>query len=114
MLEKYFILKSSTPSILKNANAGAPSASASISGTDTRGIISITTDVGANVGVLATITFGQAYTVAPFIFVKPRNGNGYTLRPIPINITTTGFDLQVVNDLPLAGLTYDFEYLVIG
>ncbi len=102
---------SGTTTIAAGANAGT-GATASIVGNDTSGTIIVTTGTGPAVGVLATVTFANAYGAAPDVVIAPKtNGNGATLQYYTVPGTTT-FTLNS-NNAPAGSTTYTYSYMVM-
>ncbi len=82
-----------------------------ISGNDTSGTITVTTGTGCSgTGVLATVTFANAYGSAPKVILTPADANGSNLKYYRGSSTTT-FTLNT-NTTPTDATTYNYDYHV--
>ena len=83
---------------------------ASVSGSDTAGSITINTGSGPGPGCLVTVTFAQKFNTTPHVVISPvgaaAGGLGYY-----VNRSTTSFSVCTVN-APQAGQTFGFDYIV--
>ena len=80
---------------------------------DTAGKISITTGTGcAAPGTMATVTFANAYGVAPQVVVTPTNAAGSGLQYYIGTPATGSFTLDS-NTIPADATTYTYNYFVI-
>lgn len=82
----------------------------SISGTDTAGTVTINTSGGVSSGIMAQITFTNAYNRTPHVIISPVGSTSgsidyYTTR------TSSGFSIGTAN-APSASTTYVFDYWV--
>ncbi len=96
--------------IAAGANAGT-GATATISGNDTSGTITVTTGTGPAAGTLATITFAGTYGSAPRVVLTPTGANGATLQYY-VGSTTTTFTLSS-GTAPTASTAYTYNYQVM-
>lgn len=85
---------------------------ASFSGNDTAGTITINTGGGPAAGCFVTLNFAQKFAATPHVVVSPSNSNAggidyYT------NRSSTGFSVCDAGT-PAAGTTYLFDYFVSG
>jgi len=84
---------------------------ASVSGSDTAGSITINTGSGPGPGCMITVNFAQKYNATPHVVVSPvgagAGGLGYY-----VNRTTSNFTVCTVS-APPAGQTFGFDYIVI-
>jgi hypothetical protein len=103
---------SGTTTIVVGAGAGS-GASASLSGNDTAGVITINTGTGAAAGDLGTITFGSAYGAAPTVVITPKAiPGGGTYPQYQYDSATGTFTLKSFNALTDSS-TYTFSYHII-
>jgi len=85
----------------------------SIAGNDTAGTITVTTGTGcAATGVLGTVTFANAYAVAPRVVISADNANATNLKYYTSGRTTTSFNL-LTNNAPTDATTYTYNYQVL-
>ena len=104
----------SAPTIAAGA-AACTTPTVSIAGTDTAGLITVTTGTGcASVGKLAGVTFATAYGAAPQVTLTPALANSATLQSYidSATIATTTFDLNT-GTTPTSTTTYKWFYHVI-
>lgn len=85
---------------------------ASVSGSDTSGTITINTGSTPTAGCFIFITFAQAYSTTPHVLVTKiglatANLNSY------VNRSATGFSVCTASN-PSAGTTYNFDYFVVS
>jgi cytoskeletal protein CcmA (bactofilin family) len=85
---------------------------ASVSGSDTAGTITINTGGGPGAGCFVTVTFTTKFDGVPHVIVTPI-GSGAAGLNYYINRGTTSFSVCVTNAAP-AGQTFGFDYIVIG
>jgi cytoskeletal protein CcmA (bactofilin family) len=90
---------------LAPGNALGSNGTASVSGNDAAGAISINIGVGAVGGTLASIAFHNQYTAAPRVVITPVGvpGEFYIF-----NLTNSGFSLGVASGLPPGGYRVNF------
>ena len=101
-----------TPTITASGAAGKD-ATASISGTDLAGTITITTgSAGLGAGALASISFAKSYSSSPNIVVSPHGSNAALLGPFLADYDASHFSLGVARP-PAAKQTYVFTYIVV-
>ncbi|HSX02359.1 MAG TPA: hypothetical protein VLI05_03535 [Candidatus Saccharimonadia bacterium] len=110
----HVVTAGSAPGIAAGA-AACTGPTVSLSGTDTAGLITITTgsSCGAT-GKLATITFANAFGAAPRVVLTPAEANAAGLRYYYDSATTstTSFDLDTAT-APANTTTYKFSYQVL-
>jgi hypothetical protein len=109
----HIITGGSTPSIAAGA-AACTTPTVSLAGTDTSGIISITTGSGcAAGGKLATLTFATAFGASPHTTITPGGANAQTLGAYvdDATISNTAFDLSTAST-PASATTYKWNYWV--
>lgn len=88
---------------------GAPTAS--LSGNDTFGTVTITTGTGCAAGTLATVTFANAYGAAPRVVFTAANGNAASLQYFNGATGTTTFTIDT-GSVPTNSTTYTYNYHV--
>ncbi len=93
-----------------NGNALGSGGTASVSGSDTAGSISLSTGSGPSAGCLVTVTFAAKFNSTPHVVVTPigaaAGGLGYY-----ITRTTTSFTVCTTS-APPAGQSFGFDYLI--
>ena len=95
------------------ANCTGSSPTVSLSGNDTAGTVTITTDATGPciAGTLVTVTFANSYGSVPRIILSPAGTNGATLQYYNNSSTTTTFTIDT-NTVPAAATTYKYNYWV--
>jgi hypothetical protein len=90
---------------LAPGNALGSNGTASVSGNDAAGAISINIGVGAAGGTLASIAFHNQYASVPRVVITPVGvgANFYIF-----NLTTSGFSVGVTSGLPPGGYRINF------
>lgn len=96
---------------LSNGNALGGGGTASISGTDTAGTITINTGGGPVPGCFATITFAQNFNEVPHVVITPVGSAAAGLNYY-ITRTTTSFQICTTNAAP-GGANFGFDYIAI-
>lgn len=102
------------PSPSRTANGGVlgTGGTASVSGSDTSGTISINTGNNPTAGCFSRIEFNQAFTTAPRVIVSPVGaGAGQTQYYVDRN--QSGFSICTVNAAP-ANQSFAFDFFVAG
>lgn len=95
-----------TPSVLGGGG------SATVSGSDTAGVVNINTGNNPTPGCFTRINFNQAFTSQPRVIISPIGaGAGQTQYYVDRN--TTGFSICTANAAP-ANQTFAFDYFVAG
>jgi hypothetical protein len=101
------------PTISAGAAAGtAPTVS--IAGNDQQGVITVVVGTAPTTGILATITFGNAWGTAPLTLVigpATANAGGSGVFVDPADVTTTTWRIRAGTALA-ASTTYRFAYHV--
>lgn len=87
-----------------------------VSGTDTAGTVSVNVGSGAGAGVLASITFGNAFSGTAHVVITPVATQGSSIITTDTifylsNRTSTGFSIATSNALPPGSVAFD--YIVI-
>lgn len=97
------------PGISPGGSVGA-GGTASLSGTDTSGTVTINTGGGPATGTLANINFANGYNETPQVIISPVGSSGATLEYY-VTRTTSGFTIRSANT-PSGSTTYVFDYWV--
>ncbi|HEU4914662.1 MAG TPA: hypothetical protein VFT16_04660 [Candidatus Saccharimonadales bacterium] len=100
-----------TPGLDRGTALGA-GGTASVSGSDTSGSITINIGSGPGAGCFATVTFTARYNNTPHVIVTPIGSGGAALTYY-INRSTTQFSICTTNPAP-NGQTFGFDYIVVG
>ena len=112
IITNHLISQGPTPTITALPAAGT-NATATITGTDLSGTITITTGANSTAGDLVNVTFNKKYGAGNLeILITPNSKNSAQLLVYPDQETISGFKSAVVNS-PQANSTYIFNYLVI-
>ena len=104
-----------TPTISVNTAGAGTGASASMTNaqsSDLAGRFSITSGTGATTGLWATVTFDDAFTVAPIVQVYNEDADASNLKHY-INVSTTSFEF-FVNGGQADATVYEFNFIIIG
>jgi hypothetical protein len=96
--------------VVAGGSAGS-GASVSVTGDDSAGTITITTGSGATAGVLANLTFANAYGATPHIVISPDNNATAAAEGFQSSPSTTGFSISAHQGISPSG-TYIFDYVV--
>lgn len=99
------------PTIAAGANAGT-GASATISGDDTAGTITITVGSSPAAGTLATVTFSGVFGNSPHVTLTPGDAVSATLNLYTAR-STSSFSVRCVGT-PTQSNVYTISYLVVG
>jgi hypothetical protein len=109
------IITGGTAPTIAAGTAACTTPTVSLSGTDTAGLITVTTGSACSpVGKLATITFNTAFGAAPRVTLTPADATatGLTYYVDSSTISTASFDLDT-NTAPANTTTYKWYYHVI-
>ncbi len=98
-----------TPRVVSGTGVGS-GGTASISGSDTSGTVTINTGGGPPAGVLATITFAAPYTEVPRVVITPVGSGGATIAYYVIR-NQTSFSIATATPAPV-GTSFSFDYFV--
>ncbi|MEU9805019.1 hypothetical protein [Mycobacterium sp. NPDC050853] len=101
-----------TTSVTVGVGAGT-GASATISGNDFSGTITVTAGTSPAAGVFATVAFANAYGAAPQVFIEAMSAAGATLATYISTASATGFTLST-GSAPSASTGYTLQYYVMG
>ncbi len=99
-----------SPSISGGAALGS-GGTASVSGTDTAGTVTLNTGGGPSTGIMATITFNRSFTGTPHVVISAIDANGAVL-DVYVTRTSSTFVVRAAS-APSASTTYTFDYIVI-
>ena len=97
---------------LSNGTALGGGGTASVSGSDTAGSVTINTGSNAAAGCFATITFTHAFNSTPHLSITPV-GNGAADIKYYVNRSTASFSICTVSPPP-SGQTFGFDYIALG
>ncbi len=98
-----------TPGVARGGAVGA-GGTASISGTDASGTVTVNTGGGPSTGVMATVTFANGYTGTPRVIISPSSAAGATL-DYYVTRNSSSFVVRTVS-APVSSTTYVFDYWV--
>jgi N-acetylneuraminic acid mutarotase len=94
-----------------SCSGGSPTVT--ISGNDTSGTVTIVTATApCSAGTLATVTFANAYAIAPKVFLTPAETNGSTLKYYSGTSNTTTFTIDT-NTAAASATTYKYTYWIV-
>ncbi len=85
---------------------------ATVSGSDTSGSVSINTGTGATAGCFVTINFAQKYNSAPRVIATPIGADAGSLNYY-ITRTLTSFSICDAT-APTASLSFGFDYFIVN
>jgi len=103
----HVISRGAAPSVSPGGALGS-NGTTSISGSDSAGTVAANVGVGASPGIVATVSFRQAYTSTPRVIVT---AVGSGPRNVYVNRSSTGFSIGVGDAMPPGG--WAFDYFVI-
>lgn len=103
----HIITRGAAPGLSAGGSLGS-NGTVSNSGNDAAGTVAVNVGVGNASGILATVTFRQAYSTTPHVVVTQvgAGGNGVYVTRSP-----TGFSIGINGSLPPGG--YAFDYIVM-
>jgi cytoskeletal protein CcmA (bactofilin family) len=110
VLTHHISVGGSTPSRTTGSALGS-GGSASVSGSDTAGAISINTGGGPAAGCFVTINFTASYTNTPFVQITPIGSSAGGLSYY-VNRSATSFSVCDTSPPP-AGASFGFDYFVV-
>lgn len=99
------------PGISRGGAVGS-GGTASLSGSDTSGSVTINTGGSPGAGCFATITFSQRFSSTPHVIITPV-GSGAAGVSYYVNRSTSEFSICTTNGAP-SGQTFGFDYIVLG
>jgi hypothetical protein len=99
----HIITRGSTPSAGAGGAVGN-NGTVSISGNDAAGTVAVNTGTGAGNGIVAQVTFRQAYATTPHVVVTPV-GLGVKFF---VNRSPSGFSIGVSEAIPPGGFAFDY------
>ncbi len=104
----HLVTTGNTPYVSRGSAIGS-NGTVSISGNDESGTIAVNAGAGASSGIVASVSFGNAYSSTPHVVVTPV---GYGL-VVYVNRSGSGFSIGVSSLTPLSGGNgYAFDYIV--
>lgn len=111
VLTHHIIAGGPTPSLARGTALGS-GGTASISGSDTTGTVTINVGGGAPAGCFATITFATKYNSTPHVILTPVGSDGGAI-DYYVNRTSTNFSI-CDSTPPPAGASFGFDYFVVN
>ena len=99
-----------TPALSRGGALGS-GGTASVSGSDTSGSITINTGGGPGAGCFATVTFAQKFNGTPHVTVTPI-GSGAASIDYYVNRSTSEFSICTASPAP-SGQTFGFDYIIL-
>lgn len=101
------------PTIVAGTGVGTPSV-LTLTGTDTSGIITVTTGTAVASNNIVSVTFKTPFTTAPQIVFSPLNEiSGTQISQVHVSSSVTGFSL-VCSSTPLSNTSqYQWSYIVV-
>jgi hypothetical protein len=113
LLGGHVVPTGTAPTAAVQAAAGT-SATATIAGRDTAGVITLTAGSASTAtGNQVVVTFNKAYPVAPVVVLESGNAALAALHPYVAATTTTSFTVGL-GSAPATGTAYAISYVVIG
>lgn len=97
---------------LSQGSALGSGGTASLSGSDTSGSITLNTGSGPGAGCFATVNFNRAFSSTPHVVVTPV-GAGAASLTFYVNRSTTNFSICTTTPAP-AGQTFGFDYIALN
>jgi cytoskeletal protein CcmA (bactofilin family) len=110
VLTRHITTSGGTPG-RSNGSALGSGGSASVSGSDTAGTVSINVGSGPSAGCFTTVTFTSKYSSTPHVIITPVGSAAGGL-DYYINRTSTNFSICDASAAP-AGTSFAFDYFVI-
>lgn len=95
-----------------DGNALGSGGTASLSGTDTAGTITINTGGGPGAGCFVNVRFANRFSGTPHVAIGPVGSTAGSLGYYISDRTTSGFSLCTANAAP-SGRSFSFDYVVI-
>lgn len=111
VLTHHIVAGGPTPSLSRGSALGG-GGTASISGSDSAGTVTINVGGGAPAGCFATITFASKYNSTPRIILTPVGSDGGTI-DYYVNRSATNFSICDATPPP-AGASFGFDYFVVN
>lgn len=94
-----------------NGSALGGGGTASVSGSDTAGTVTINTGGGPPAGCFISVNFSQKYSSTPHVVISPSNSSAATIQYY-VNRSTTGFSVCTAN-APAGSTNYTYDYIVV-
>lgn len=95
-----------------DGNSLGSGGTASISGSDTAGTVSINTGGGPGAGCFVTVNFTQKFSGNPHVVITPVGSAAASLNYYINNRSSSGFSICTAN-VPGGGQSFSFDYVVI-
>jgi cytoskeletal protein CcmA (bactofilin family) len=109
-LNRHIVTSGGTPGRTKGTAVGG-GGTASVSGSDTAGTVTINTGSSPPTGCFITVGFKNNYGATPHVVISPSNSSSANLRYYT-NRSSTSFSVCTAS-APSSGTTYIFDYIVI-
>lgn len=109
VITNHIVAGGPVPNITRG-NAVGSGGTASLSGSDTTGSVTINTGGGTGAGCFATITFARKFNSVPHVSLTPV-GSGAADLNYYVNRTTSEFSICTTNPAP-TGQSFGFDYIV--
>lgn len=110
-ISRHITTSGGTPNKSNGTSLGS-GGTASISGSDTAGTVSINTGSGAGAGCFVTVTFNQRFASNPHVVITPVGSASANLQYY-INRSSTEFSICTAN-APGSGQSFSFDYIVMN
>lgn len=110
-LTNHVVAGGTMPTIAKGTAVGS-GGTASLSGSDTAGTVTINSGSSPPAGCLATVTFTKAFKTTPHVVITPVGSAAATL-DYYVTRTTTTFAVCTASPAP-SGQSFSFDYMVLG
>lgn len=94
-----------------NGSALGSGGTASVSGSDTAGSVTINTGSSPNAGCYITVTFATKFNSTPHVIISPAGSAASTLRYY-VNRSTTSFSI-CSSSIPSGSTTFTFDYIAL-
>jgi hypothetical protein len=101
----HIVTSGGTPGVTKGGTALGSNGTVSISGNDAAGVVSINIGAGATSGLLASVSFVNAYGALPVVVISPVGGGGNFYIS---SISLSSFSIAVSSGLPPGGYRVNF------
>lgn len=109
VITSHIVAGGPVPNIARGGAVGS-GGTASLSGSDTTGSVTINTGGGTGAGCFATITFARKFNDVPHVSLTPV-GSGAADLNYYVNRTTSEFSICTTNPAP-TGQSFGFDYIV--
>jgi cell division protein FtsL len=109
-IKRHIVTSGGNPGRTKGTALGS-GGTASVSGSDIAGTVSISTGSGPATGCFLTVSFSQSFSSAPHVVISPSNSSAANLKYYT-NRSSSGFSVCTVS-APAPGTNYSYDYVVI-